>query len=79
MSEWCKNTTSYCYRVSFTKIMLEIYIHTYFFRDSAIVLHYTYGAFVPLLKQIPWFTDTCKSIEAICFDPSATWLLVVCK
>ncbi|XP_018572762.1 uncharacterized protein LOC108912084 isoform X2 [Anoplophora glabripennis] len=45
--------------------------------DGDIVLHYTYGELTPVLKRVPWFTDNHKLIQAICFDPSATWLLVV--
>nr|XP_023021233.1 uncharacterized protein LOC111509680 isoform X1 [Leptinotarsa decemlineata] len=45
--------------------------------DNDVVLHYTYGEMTPILKRVPWFTDGHKEIEAICFDPSASWLLVV--
>ncbi|CAG9862070.1 unnamed protein product [Phyllotreta striolata] len=45
--------------------------------DGDVVLHYTYGELCPVLKRIPWFNDSFKQLEAICFDPSATWLLVV--
>lgn len=48
------------------------------YSDGDIVLHYTYGELTPVLKRVPWFTDNHKLIQAICFDPSATWLLVVC-
>ncbi|KAJ8969559.1 hypothetical protein NQ317_016591 [Molorchus minor] len=45
--------------------------------DEDVVLHYTYGELSPVIKRVPWFTDGQKQIQAICFDPSATWLLVV--
>ncbi|XP_057652123.1 uncharacterized protein LOC130891409 isoform X2 [Diorhabda carinulata] len=45
--------------------------------EGDIVLYYIYGELAPVLRRIPWFNDTFKQIEAICFDPSATWLLVV--
>lgn len=32
-----------------------------------------------MVKRIPWFSDKYKNIQAVCFDPSASWLLVVCK
>lgn len=43
------------------------------------MLHYTYGELPPVVKRVPWLTDSSKVIQAICFDPTATWLLVVCK
>lgn len=49
------------------------------FSDGDVVLYYTYGDLTPVLKRIPWFNDSRKVIQAICFDPTATWLLVVCK
>lgn len=45
--------------------------------EGDVVLHYTYGELTPVLKRIPWFNDSFKQLEALCFDPSATWLLVV--
>ncbi|GLV44383.1 claret [Carabus blaptoides fortunei] len=41
-----------------------------------IVLHYIFGGLSPVLKHIPWFTASEKNIQSICFDPTATWLLV---
>lgn len=46
--------------------------------DGDVVLHYTYGELTPVIKRIPWLNDCRKTIEAICFDPTATWLLAVC-
>ncbi|CAH1985984.1 unnamed protein product [Acanthoscelides obtectus] len=43
-----------------------------------LVLHYAYGELTPVLRRIPWLNDSQKTIQAICFDPSATWLLAVC-
>ncbi|XP_019873194.2 uncharacterized protein LOC109601394 [Aethina tumida] len=45
--------------------------------DGEVVLHYTYGEMVPIVKRVPWFSDRNKVIQAVCFDPSATWLLVI--
>ncbi|XP_028138515.1 uncharacterized protein LOC114332924 [Diabrotica virgifera virgifera] len=45
--------------------------------EGDVVLYYTYGELTPVLRRIPWFNDSFKQIEALCFDPSATWLLVV--
>jgi hypothetical protein len=47
--------------------------------DDEVVLHYTYGELPSVIKRIPWLTDSNKLIQAICFDPTATWLLVVCE
>ncbi|KAJ8917788.1 hypothetical protein NQ315_010694 [Exocentrus adspersus] len=44
--------------------------------DGDIILYYTYGELTPVLRRVPWFTDNHKLIQAIGFDPSATWLLV---
>lgn len=49
------------------------------YRDGDIVLHYTNGEFAATVKRVTWFTDSKKSVEAICFDPTATWLLAVGK
>ncbi|KAI4462030.1 regulator of chromosome condensation [Holotrichia oblita] len=46
--------------------------------DGDIILHYNYGELPSVFKRIPWFTESSKIIQAICFDPTATWLLVVC-
>lgn len=48
-------------------------------RDGDIVLYYSQKDFPPTLRRVTWFTDSKKSVQAICFDPSATWLLAVCK
>ncbi|XP_017773369.1 PREDICTED: uncharacterized protein LOC108560363 [Nicrophorus vespilloides] len=45
--------------------------------NGEIVLHYTFGELPAVIKRIPWLTETAKSIEALCFDPFANWLLVV--
>ncbi|CAG9819004.1 unnamed protein product [Phaedon cochleariae] len=45
--------------------------------DGNLVLHYTYGELSPVLKIVPWYSDNHKQIEGICFDPSASWLLVI--
>ncbi|XP_060528037.1 uncharacterized protein LOC132703033 [Cylas formicarius] len=45
--------------------------------DNEIVLYYCYGELPPTVKRIPWFSDSHKQIQAICFDASATWLLIV--
>ncbi|KAF5298189.1 hypothetical protein FQA39_LY02613 [Lamprigera yunnana] len=41
-----------------------------------IVLHYIYGELSPVIKHLTWFNDSSKKIQAICFDPTSTWLLV---
>ncbi|KAF7273866.1 hypothetical protein GWI33_013444 [Rhynchophorus ferrugineus] len=45
---------------------------------NEIVLYYCYGELPPVLKRIPWIGDSSKDIQAICFDSTATWLLIVC-
>ncbi|KAL1494566.1 hypothetical protein ABEB36_010144 [Hypothenemus hampei] len=45
---------------------------------NEIVLYYSYGELPPVVKRIPWFSDSSKIIHAACFDPTATWLLIVC-
>lgn len=50
-----------------------------FYREGDILLHYTYGELPPIVKRLAWFTDSKKTIQAICFDPTATWLLAVSK
>ncbi|XP_050304400.1 uncharacterized protein LOC126741961 [Anthonomus grandis grandis] len=46
--------------------------------ENDIVIYYCYGELPAIIKRIPWITDSGKSIQAACFDPTATWLLVVC-
>ncbi|KAH1017237.1 hypothetical protein HUJ05_007910 [Dendroctonus ponderosae] len=46
--------------------------------DNEIVLYYSYGDLSPVVKIIPWFSDSSKSIQATCLDPTATWLLITC-
>ncbi|KAF5306974.1 hypothetical protein FQR65_LT07196 [Abscondita terminalis] len=45
--------------------------------DGDIILHYIYGELPAVIKHLPWFNDSCKKIQAICFDPTSTWLLAV--
>lgn len=45
--------------------------------EGDILLHYTYGDLRSVLKRIPWYTELSKAIQALCFDPTATWLLTV--
>lgn len=45
--------------------------------EGDILLYYNYGELKPVLKRIPWYTDNNKAIQALCFDPTATWLLVI--
>ncbi|XP_045473518.1 uncharacterized protein LOC123679961 [Harmonia axyridis] len=47
-------------------------------RNCDVVLHYSNGDLPIVLKRIPWFSNSNKAIKALCFDPTATWLLVVC-
>nr|XP_022917889.1 uncharacterized protein LOC111427131 [Onthophagus taurus] len=47
--------------------------------EGDIIVHYTYGELPAIVKRIPWFSESNKTIQAICFDPSATWLLVTCS
>ncbi|XP_066245482.1 uncharacterized protein ca [Euwallacea similis] len=46
--------------------------------ENEIILYYCYGELPAIVKRIPWISDSGKNIQAACFDPSATWLLVVC-
>ncbi|CAG9760775.1 unnamed protein product [Ceutorhynchus assimilis] len=46
--------------------------------DYDIALHYCYGELPPVVKRIPWISDSSKQIQAVCFDPTATWLLAAC-
>lgn len=62
------------------KYKLHIFYNSIYFkifRDGDIVLHYTFGGLPSVIKHIPWFTESEKTIEGICFDPTATWLLVL--
>ncbi|XP_073817461.1 RCC1 and BTB domain containing protein claret [Musca autumnalis] len=46
--------------------------------DNDIVLRYTSEGGQEVLKLISWFRRTNRVIHDICFDPSGTWLLVLC-
>lgn len=52
---------------------------TFAFRNGDIVLHYTFGDLPAVLKHIPWLQEMAKTIQALCFDTTGTWLLVVSK
>uniref|UniRef100_A0A1Y1KHK1 RCC1-like domain-containing protein n=1 Tax=Photinus pyralis TaxID=7054 RepID=A0A1Y1KHK1_PHOPY len=45
--------------------------------EGDIVLHYIYGELSAVVKRLTWFNESGKKIQAICFDPTCTWLLVV--
>ncbi|XP_066992544.2 uncharacterized protein ca [Anabrus simplex] len=30
----------------------------------------------PIMKLVPWYTDSSRRITCMCFDPSGTWLLI---
>ncbi|KAK4876051.1 hypothetical protein RN001_012473 [Aquatica leii] len=45
--------------------------------EGDVILHYIYGELPAVIKHLPWFNDSSKKIQAICFDPTSTWLLVV--
>ncbi|XP_030764189.1 uncharacterized protein LOC115888568 isoform X2 [Sitophilus oryzae] len=47
-------------------------------KENEIILYYCYGELPPVLKRIPWIGDSSKNIQAVCFDSTATWLLIVC-
>lgn len=32
---------------------------------------------IPLVKQLPWFIEPNKSISALCFNPTAQWLVCI--
>ncbi|XP_065372533.1 uncharacterized protein ca isoform X2 [Calliphora vicina] len=46
--------------------------------DNDIVLRYTSEGGQEVLKLISWFRRTSRVIHDVCFDPSGTWLLVLC-
>ncbi|XP_013097207.2 uncharacterized protein LOC106080378 [Stomoxys calcitrans] len=46
--------------------------------DNDIVLRYNSEGGQEVLKLISWFRRTNRVIHDICFDPSGTWLLVLC-
>ncbi|XP_044753583.1 uncharacterized protein LOC123312995 [Coccinella septempunctata] len=48
-------------------------------RNRDVILHYSYGEFPIVLKRIQWFVTNNKNIQALCFDPTATWLLIICS
>ena len=43
-----------------------------------IILRYTSLSSDVILKKIDWFAQKKKIIQAVAFDPSAAWLLVLC-
>ncbi|KAK5645426.1 hypothetical protein RI129_006726 [Pyrocoelia pectoralis] len=45
--------------------------------EGDIVLHYVYGELSAVVKRLSWFNESGKKIQAICFDPTCTWLLVI--
>lgn len=47
--------------------------------DNDIVLRYTSEGGQEVLKLISWFRRTSRVIHDVCFDPSGTWLLVLCE
>ncbi|XP_054728127.1 uncharacterized protein LOC129237413 isoform X1 [Anastrepha obliqua] len=46
--------------------------------ENDIVLRYTSEGGQEVLKLISWFRRTNRVIHDVCFDPSGTWLLVLC-
>ncbi|KAL3269950.1 hypothetical protein HHI36_009006 [Cryptolaemus montrouzieri] len=63
-----------CARIeSGVKQLLALVTH-----NSDIILHYSFGELPVVLKRIPWYASKSRFIQAICFDPTATWLLVIC-
>ncbi|KAL9893666.1 RCC1 and BTB domain containing protein claret isoform 1-T1 [Glossina fuscipes fuscipes] len=46
--------------------------------ENDIVLRYTNASGLEILKLISWFRRTNQVIHEVCFDPSGTWLLVLC-
>uniref|UniRef100_A0A1A9WJQ0 Uncharacterized protein n=1 Tax=Glossina brevipalpis TaxID=37001 RepID=A0A1A9WJQ0_9MUSC len=46
--------------------------------ENDIVLRYTNASGLEVLKLISWFRRTNQVIHEVCFDPSGTWLLVLC-
>lgn len=44
--------------------------------DGDVVLYYAFGGLAPVVRRIVWFTEAEKAVDGVCFDPSATWLLV---
>ncbi|XP_075169740.1 RCC1 and BTB domain containing protein claret [Haematobia irritans] len=46
--------------------------------DNDIVLRYNSEGGQEVIKMISWFRRTNRVIHDICFDPSGTWLLVLC-
>jgi hypothetical protein len=75
--EWSETTTGPSHKVSSCFVSIRL-LHSVS-SDDEVVLHYTYGELPSVIKRIPWLTDSNKLIQAICFDPTATWLLVVCE
>jgi WD40 repeat protein len=73
--KWSETTTGPSHKVSSCFVSIRL-LHSVS-SDDEVVLHYTYGELPSVIKRIPWLTDSNKLIQAICFDPTATWLLVV--
>ncbi|XP_050340209.1 uncharacterized protein LOC126766471 isoform X2 [Bactrocera neohumeralis] len=46
--------------------------------ENDIVLRYTSEGGQEVLKLVSWFRRTNRVIHDVCFDPSGTWLLVLC-
>ncbi|XP_037955224.1 uncharacterized protein LOC119685097 isoform X2 [Teleopsis dalmanni] len=46
--------------------------------ENDVVLRYTSEGGQEVLKLISWFRRTNRVIHDVCFDPSGTWLLVLC-
>ncbi|XP_036324147.1 uncharacterized protein LOC118737630 isoform X2 [Rhagoletis pomonella] len=46
--------------------------------ENDIVLRYTSEGGQEVLKLISWFRRTNRVVHDVCFDPSGTWLLVLC-
>lgn len=47
--------------------------------ENDIVLRYTSEGGQEVLKLVSWFRRTNRVIHDVCFDPSGTWLLVLCE
>lgn len=46
--------------------------------NDEIILRYASESSDVILKKVDWFFEKKKIIQAISFDPSAAWLLVLC-
>lgn len=47
--------------------------------DNEVLLRYTNDVGADVLKLISWFKRSGRVVHDVCFDPSGTWLLVLCE